>query len=151
VSAGERELGVLGELHPLVREAFDLPEQPVLALEWNLEALLDAATAAEAEKEVGFLSPYAQVHEDLALVVDEATPALDVQRTILESGYPLVIDATLFDVYRGEQIGAGKKSLAFALSYQAPNRTLSDRDVTKLRKRIIKTLEKELDAKLRGG
>jgi phenylalanyl-tRNA synthetase beta chain len=151
LTVDDREIGVLGEIHPLVREAFDLPAQPVLALAWDVEVLAEAMHAAEAEKDVGMLSPYAPVHEDLALVVDEETPALDVQRAILEAGKPLVIDAVLFDAYRGKQIGEGKKSLAFALSYQAPNRTLSDRDVTKLRKRIIKNVEREVGAKLRGG
>lgn len=151
VSVYDRELGVLGELHPLVREAFDLPAQPVAVLLWDLDVLLDAATEADAEKRVGMISPYAPVHEDLALVVDEATPAVEVQRAILEAGRPLVTEATLFDVYRGAQVGPGKKSLAFALSYQAPNRSLSDRDVTKLRQRIAKAVEKGLGARLRGS
>ncbi|MGC9522005.1 MAG: phenylalanine--tRNA ligase subunit beta [Anaerolineae bacterium] len=150
VRVGEQPLGVLGELHPLVREAFDLPDQPVLILDWDLEVLFEAAASAESMKKIGTLSPYAPVHEDLAVVVDEVVPALDVRRVLLEAGRPLVTEVTLFDVYRGEQVGAGKKSLAFALSYQALDRSLSDRDVTKVRQRLIKRLEQELDAKLRG-
>ncbi|MCD6287018.1 MAG: phenylalanine--tRNA ligase subunit beta [Anaerolineae bacterium] len=149
-SVDGQPLGVLGEMHPLVREAYDLPAQPVVALEWDLEVLLAAAEAADAEKQVVPLSPYAPVHEDLALVVDEATPVLDVQRAIMAAGYPLVTEAALFDVYRGEQVEAGKKSLAFALSYQAPNRSLSEKDVRKLRKRLIKSLMRKLGATLRG-
>ncbi|MCU0519740.1 MAG: phenylalanine--tRNA ligase subunit beta [Anaerolineae bacterium] len=151
VSIGNRALGVLGELHPRVRDNFDLPEQPVLALEWDLEVLLDAADVADAEKQIGRLSPHAPVHEDLALVVDEATPAVEVKRAIEAAGRPLVTEVVLFDVYRGEQAGPGKKSLAFGLSYQAPDRSLSDRDVVKVRARIIKTVEKELGARLRGS
>jgi phenylalanyl-tRNA synthetase beta chain len=150
VSVDGRVLGVMGEIHPLVCEAFDLPDQPVLGLEWDLDVLLDAAEVADEEKQVGLFSPYAPVHEDMAVVVDEATQAVDVRRTLLEAGYPLVSEVVLFDVYRGEQVGPGKKSLAFSLSYQAPNRSLSDRDVGKLRKRLIKALAKDLDAKLRG-
>ena len=150
VSVDGQPLGVVGEIHPLVREAYDLPAQPVVGLEWDLEVLLAAAEAADAEKQVVPLSPHAPVHEDLALVVDEATPALDVRRAIMAAGYPLVTEAVLFDVYRGEQVEAGKKSLAFALSYQAPNRSLSEKDVRKLRKRLIKSLATKLDAKLRG-
>src|SRR5690606_13773047 len=116
VSIDDQELGVLGEVHPLVREAFDLPRQPILILNWDVEVLLAAAAAAEATKQVEALSPYAPVHEDIALVVDEATPAVEVQRELLRAGYPLLKEATLFDVYRGEQVGAGKKSLAFALA-----------------------------------
>jgi len=150
VYAGELLLGSLGELHPRVRAAFDLPDQPVLVLEWDLEALLQAAGAAESSKKVGMLSPYPPIHEDLALVVDEATPALEVQRAILEGGYPLVTEALLFDIYRGEQVGAGKKSLAFALTYQAPDKLLDEKDVERLRKRILKAAEQRVGAKLRG-
>lgn len=150
VWVGETRLGDLGELHPVVRAAFDLPEQPVLVLEWDLEALLAAAGEAERTKKVGTLSPYPPIHEDLALVVDEATPALEVQRALIEGGYPLVTAAVLFDMYRGEQVGAGKKSLAFALTYQAPDKMLDEKDVERLRKRIIKAAEQRVGAKLRG-
>ncbi len=151
VTVGERELGYLGELHPLVRAAFDLPEQPVALLEWDLEALLAAARSAEAGKHIGTVSAYPPVHEDLAFIVDEATPALAVQRALLQAGLPLVTHALLFDIYRGPQLGEGQKSLAFALTYQAPDRALDERDVEKLRSRIIKTLEKQLHARLRGA
>jgi phenylalanyl-tRNA synthetase beta chain len=151
VAFGEDELGVVGELHPLVREAFDLPEQPVLLLDWDLDLLMEAARAADAAKEVGRISNYPMVHEDLALVVDEAVPALDVQRAILAAGAPLVIEAVLFDVYRGAQVAQGRKSLAFALTYQSPGQQLSEKDVTKLRQRILKRLRKDLDATLRGA
>jgi len=150
VSVGDRELGVLGELHPLVRAAFSLPEQPVMLLEWDLDALLDAAGEAEAKKRIGFISTYAPVYQDLALVVAESVPALDVQRAIIKAGYPLVTRALLFDVYRGPQVGAGKKSLAFALTYQAPDKSLNERQTAGLRKRILKQLQRQLGAELRA-
>jgi phenylalanyl-tRNA synthetase beta chain len=149
VTLGGKTLGVVGELHPLVRETFDLPEQPVVVMEWDLELLLDAARAADAEKTVGTVSNFAPVHQDLALVVDEGVPALEIQRAILEAGEPLVKEAVLFDVYRGQQIAEGKKSMAFSLTYQAPDRTMSEKDIAKLRKRILKHLEKAVGAKLR--
>jgi len=150
VTVNDRELGVVGELHPLVREAFNLPEQPIVMLEWDLDALLDAARQADAEKKIGTLSNYPPVYEDLALVVDESLPAAEVQRAILEAGHPLVTQALLFDVYRGEQVGAGRKSLAFALTYQSPGKPLNERDVAKLRARVIKLVQKQLNATLRG-
>lgn len=150
VRAGELELGTLGELHPRVRDAFDLPEQPIVVLEWDLDALLIATGQAEKDKQVGLISSYAPVREDLALVVDEGTPALDVQRAIILAGQPLVTRALLFDVYRGEQIPSGKKSLAFALTYQSPSRSMNERDVSKLRQRIIKQLEASIGATLRA-
>ena len=151
VLVGDRVVGVLGDIHPLVRAAYDLPEQPVVALEWDLEALLDAARDAESQKKISAISIYAPVYEDLALVVDEKLPALEVQRAILSAGNPLVLKATLFDTYRGDQIEVGKKSLAFALMYQSPGRPLEEHDITKLRERIVKQLAKQLGAKLRGA
>ncbi len=151
VTVNDRALGVVGELHPLVREAFDLPEQPVVMLEWDLDVLLDTARQADAEKKIGTLSIYPPVYEDLALVVDEAMPAAEVQRAILDAGRPLVTQALLFDVYRGEQVSAGRKSLAFALTYQSPGKPLDERDVAKLRERVIKLVQKQLNATLRGA
>ncbi len=145
-----KPLGVIGELHPVVREAFDLPEHPTVLLEWNLETLLAAAGAVEPAKRMGLISNYPPVHEDLALVVDEDVPALDVQRAIIKAGYPLVTRALLFDVYRGPQLAAGKKSLAFALSYQAPDKQLSDKNINSLRRRILKQVKKRFGATLRA-
>jgi phenylalanyl-tRNA synthetase beta chain len=150
VTADDLVLGTLGELHPKVRDAYNLPEQPVVILEWDLDALLEAVKLAEEDKQVGLISAYAPVHEDLALVVSDDTPALDVQRTIIEAGRPLVTRALLFDVYKGEQVPSGMKSLAFAVTYQSPSRTLKDRDVTRLRKRILKQLENKIGATLRS-
>ncbi len=151
VSVDGKLLGYMGELHPLVRETFDLPAQPVALLEWDLDILLTAAHQAGATKRIGFISPYAPVYEDIALVVDEEMPAIQVQRAILRAGAPLVTQALLFDVYRGPQVGAGKKSLAFALTYQAPDKALSERQIERLRQRIIKQVTKQLHATLRGA
>ncbi len=151
VSVNQQSLGYIGELHPLVREAFDLPEQPIVLLEWDLDVLLDAAQGADVQKRAAFVSTYPLVHEDLAFVVEESVPALDVQRAIMKAGDPLVTRALLFDTYRGPQVGAGRKSLAFALTYQSPSKPLKERDVEKLRKRIIKRLEKDLGAVLRSA
>ena len=147
VSAGGRAVGAMGELHPLVREAFDLPPQPVCALEFDLEALL---AGWGGPRKVTPLSIHPPVYEDLAVVVDEHVPAEQVYNLIVQTGAPLVRSAVLFDVYRGEQIGAGRKSLAYRLTYQADDRTLTDQEVARLRSRIIRRLERELGAALRG-
>ncbi len=145
-----KRLGFIGELHPLVREAFALPEQPIVLLEWDLDLLLAAAGAVEPERRLKFISNFPPVREDLALVVDEDVPALDVQRAILKAGYPLVVGALLFDVYRGPQVPPGKKSLAFALSYQAPDKMLSSKNINSLRRRILKQVQKRFGATLRA-
>ena len=139
--------GWLGEVHPLVREQFDLPAQPVLAADLDLELLLGQV---DERYRVQPVPEYPPVKEDLAVIVDETTPAANVQLAIEAAGGPLLAGATLFDLYRGAQIGAGKKSLAYRLTYQAPNRTLTDTEVAKLRAKIVKRLQDELGAVLRS-
>ncbi len=140
-------IGAMGELHPLVREAFDLPEQPVCMLEFDLDTLL---AAREGALRMTSISAHPPVYEDLAVVVDESVPAVRVQDLIAQTGAPLVRSVLLFDVYRGEQLGAGRKSLAYRLTYQADDRTLTDREVAKLRGKIVRRLAQELEATLRS-
>jgi len=90
------------------------------------------------------------VVEDLAFVLDETIPAADVTTHIWQCGGKLLADLQLFDVFRGGQIGSGKKSLAYHLTYQAADRTLTDKEAAQVRNRIIKRLEQELGAKLRS-
>jgi phenylalanyl-tRNA synthetase beta chain len=143
---GER-VGRLGELHPRVTGAFDLPRQPVCALELDVDALL---RHWREDRQMTPLSTHPPVYEDLAFVVEESLPAEQVRALIAQTGLPLVRRVTLFDVFRGDQAGAGRKSLAYALTYQADDRTLTDDEVAKVRTRIVKRLEKELDARLRA-
>jgi phenylalanyl-tRNA synthetase beta chain len=140
-------IGTLGELHPAVKDAFDLPEQRVAAAELDLEALLAQVPAAWFVEPI---STYPAVLQDLAVVVDEGVPAAVVQSLIAETGGFLLREVNLFDVYRGEPIPAGKKSLAYALSFQAPDKTLSDRIVAKQVQRIVGQLKRELGVELRG-
>jgi phenylalanyl-tRNA synthetase beta chain len=147
LSIGERVIGALGEVHPLVREAFDFPEQPVLACELDFEALLKATPAASRTTDV---PRFPAMSEDLALIVDDKVSAEKVQATIMAAGAGTVLkNAQVFDVFKGEQIGAGKKSLAYRLTYQA-DRTLTDEEVAKVRGQIVNRLREELNAVLRG-
>ena len=147
VSVGDDIVGVMGELHPLVREPFDLPAQPVCALEFDLDRLL---AAWGAPRRMAPISVHPPVYEDLAVVVNEGVPAVRVRDLIAQTGSSLVRSVVLFDVYRGEQVGVGKKSLAYRLTYQADDRTLTDREVAKLRGKIMRRLERELGATLRS-
>jgi phenylalanyl-tRNA synthetase beta chain len=140
---------MMGELHPQVREAFELPEgQPVCALEFDLDELL--ATWG-APRTLAPISVHPPVYEDLAIVVDEGVSETQVRTLITQTGSTLVRSVMLFDVYRGEQVGAGRKSLAYRLIYQANDRTLTDKEVAKLRGKIVRRLEKELGAVLRAA
>ncbi len=138
---------MLGELHPLVRERYELPEAPLLAAEFDLDLLLEAIPERQPIQAVPVFPP---VLEDLAVVVDDSLPAERVAEVIQHAGGTMLTSVRLFDVYRGEQTGAGKKSLAYSLTYQAPDRTLTDKQVGKIRKRIIRRLEQELGAVLRS-
>ena len=142
-----RQIGVLGEVHPLVRQGYDLPDQPVLAADLDLEALLAVVPERQVVRPVPAFPP---VLEDLAVVVEEALPAEQVEAVIRQAGGALVIEIRLFDLYRGEQIGPGRKSLAYALTYQATDRTLTDEEVAQVRGRIVRQLEEALGARLRS-
>jgi phenylalanyl-tRNA synthetase beta chain len=144
---GEQSLGVMGELHPLVREHYELPATPMLAADLNLKLILEALPERYTVQPVPAFPP---VLEDLAFIVDETVPAAKVEETIRQAGGKVVVAVRLFDVYRSAQIGAGLRSLAYSLTYQAADRTLSDKDVAGIRQRIIRRLEQELGAKLRS-
>ena len=150
LSVGGSVVGVMGELHPLVREKFGLPEQPVCALEFDLEALLAKAIAVGEVRTMQPTSRFPAVVQDMSLVVDEDLPAQQVQEVIAETGGKLLRRVELFDLYRGEQIPPGKKSLAYSLTYQADDRTLTDNEVAKIQTRIVRRLAQELGAELRA-
>jgi phenylalanyl-tRNA synthetase beta chain len=147
IQAGENRIGVIGELHPLVHERYSLPDTPLVAAELDLERLLAIIPSGTPIQSVSTFPP---VLEDLALVVDESVPAQAVSNAIKTAGGRTVTSIRLFDVYKGEKIGKGKKSLAYSLTYQDPQRTLTDEAVSKIRQKIIRYLEKELDARLRS-
>ena len=140
-------LGTAGELHPMVKQQLNLrTEHPVLGADLDLTVLLDAARP---HFTVDPVPQYPAVREDLALLVPRNLPAGDVESALLDAGRPLLVEARLFDVYDDEKLG-DEKSLAYRLTFQAPNRTLKDKDVSKQRQRILRTLERGLGAKLRS-
>ncbi len=141
------ELGVMGELHPLVRRHYDLPDAPLLVADLDLTAI---CAFAPNRFTIEPTPAYPPVLEDLALVLDETIPAEQVEAVIRQAGGKTLADLRLFDVYRGGQTGEGKKSLAYSLTYQSSEKTLTDDEVLKIRQRIVRELEKELGAKLRA-
>ncbi len=147
VFSGETRLGVFGELHPLVQERFDLGTAPVICGEFDLQTLLPLVPARFDTSGVPGFPP---VLEDLALVVEESVPASKVADLIYQTGGVLVSSVRLFDVFRGGQVGDGKKSLAYSITYQAADRTLTDAEVAGVRQKIIKRLEREVSATLRS-
>jgi phenylalanyl-tRNA synthetase beta chain len=146
VKVNGQAIGAFGELHPLVKEKYDLGDSPVLVAEFDLEALRTLNPAYR----VTPVPEFPPVFEDIAVVVDETVDASRVEALIRQTGGKSVTNVHLFDLYRGDQIGAGKKSLAYSLTYQAPDKTMTDAEAAAIRNKIVKRLEGEVGAKLRG-
>ncbi|HSD23834.1 MAG TPA: phenylalanine--tRNA ligase subunit beta [Solirubrobacterales bacterium] len=126
------EIGWLGEIHPLVCRDWDL--DAAAAFEVGLAPLVAASPIGEETYED--VISYPAVHQDIAVVVDESVPGAEVRAAVLEGGGDLLRSAEVFDLYRGEQVGEGRKSLALRLSFRAADRTLTDEEVTERRQAI---------------
>jgi phenylalanyl-tRNA synthetase beta chain len=146
VKVAERVVGVFGELHPLVKDRYELGEAPVIVGEFDLDLLRSLQPSYELEP----IAETPPIYEDIAVIVDESVEAAAVEALIRQTGGRSVTHVRLFDVYRGEQVGAGKKSLAYSLTYQAEDRTMTDAEAAAIRTKIVKRLEHEAGAKLRA-
>ncbi|MGE3541434.1 MAG: phenylalanine--tRNA ligase subunit beta [Candidatus Tectimicrobiota bacterium] len=140
-----QQLGIIGEAHPQVCERFDLPDQPVAVLELHLDLLLAQRQPQRYQR----IARFPAVLEDMALVVDADLPAQTVEETIRAAGGSLLRQVTLFDLYQGEQIAAGKKSLAYALTFQAEDRSLTEDEVLQLYQQIQQHAATTLGAEAR--
>ena len=139
--AAQLEAGVIGELHPLVLEGG-----------WGffeLDAATLGALAPDARQYVDVIT-YPALKQDLAFVVDEDVPAGDLVAAAREAAGPELRGMRVFDVYRGEQAGVGRKSIAFRVEFQSPERTLTDEDGAALRERIVALLAERFGATLRA-
>ena len=145
VLLGNRRIGVFGEVHPEVLENYDLPYKAYL-FEFDLEGLADAATFA---KRFEPISIYPKVARDLAIVVDKETLSDMPTELIYTTGGDSVDSVRLFDVYEGEQVPEGKKSLAYTITYHSATETLTDKAVNTLHDEVVKCLNRELGAELR--
>ncbi|MET1004515.1 MAG: phenylalanine--tRNA ligase subunit beta, partial [Propionibacteriaceae bacterium] len=135
-------IGFAGELHPDVCRAFGLPPR-TSAAEIDLDALVALAPAGG---EVVPISGYPVAKEDVALIVDRDVPAAEVETALRSGAGPLLESVRLFDVYTGEQIGADKKSLAYALRFRAPDRTLTDAEAAAARDAAVAAAVQAFDA-----
>lgn len=144
---GQPPIGEVAELHPRVAELFDLPGR-VAVLELDLGPLLAAASTDLSYREI---SRYPPVHRDLAFVVVRDVPAEAVRGSLIEEAGELLDRALLFDVYEGEPLPAGKKSLAFSVDFRALDRTLTDEEVEERVRAIAERLRREAGAELRTG
>lgn len=139
-------IGWLGELHPLVLQAYDL-RGPAVAAEFDLDQLLRVACETPLYRDLLSFPP---VEQDLALVVDKSVPAAALIAKLREAAGPLLEEVRVFDLYEGEQIPENKKSLALRLSFRSPDRTLSEGEVNELRVLVLARLREQLGAELRA-
>ncbi|MCH7897121.1 MAG: phenylalanine--tRNA ligase subunit beta, partial [candidate division NC10 bacterium] len=142
---GRQVLGWIGELHPEVVRGFDL-KTGVVAMEIDLDLLDRHRRPAP-----GYTPPprYPAVFRDMAVVVPERMPAAEVEAAIRRTGGMLLEAVGLFDVYRGEPVPEGQKSLAFSIQYRSADRTLTDEEVATIHEKIVQTVERELGGVLR--
>jgi phenylalanyl-tRNA synthetase beta chain len=146
VHVGGEAVGWLGEVHPLVVREWDLPDQAA-AFELDLDRVAELAAARlEVYEDV---TSYPAVRQDLAIVLPDDVPAARALAVVREAGGELLAGARVFDAYRGEQVGEGKVSVAVALEFRAPDRTLTDEEVDERRAAIAAALRSELGGDLR--
>jgi phenylalanyl-tRNA synthetase beta chain len=137
-AAGGQEIGWIGELHPLVTREWDIGG-PAAAFELDVDALIEL-TAGELQV-YGDVTTFPAVLQDIAVVVAEDVPASRVEEAVRAGGGDLLGKVSVFDLYRGEQVGEGNKSLALRLEFRAPDRTLTDEEVAERRTAIERELE----------
>ena len=143
IRVGDWPIGYAGELAPAVVERLGLPPRTA-AIEMNLDAL-----PGRQPPTAPVISPYPPVHLDVALVVDAAVAAADVTAALHDGGGELLESVRLFDVYTGDQVGSGRKSLAFAMVVRAPDRTLTAADATAVRDAAVAVAAERTGAVLR--
>lgn len=144
IFADGKLIGYAGELHPAVIERCGLPAR-TCAMEISVDALPHTVVLPSPK-----IFSYPPVMQDVALVVDELTPSSEVERALRRGAGDLLEDVSLFDVFRGEQIGNGKKSLAFKLRFRAPDRTLTEDEASESRNMAVDAAHEAVDAVIRA-
>ena len=140
----DQYIGVVGEVHPRVLSAFDINE-PVYLVEIDLKKLVQFSNVHRLYHSI---PKFPSIIRDMALIVDANINHQKVKKIILD--FPLVEEVEIFDVYSGEQVPAGKKSLAYRVGYRSPNHTLTDTEVSRVQEQVLKRLSMELGAVLRS-
>ena len=139
---GER-VGVLGALHPAIQRKLGL-DQSIFVFELRLVSLLEARMP-----QVSALSKYPEVQRDMAIVIDEAVSADSISNLVRASAGEFLTDLRIFDVYQGDAIAKGQKSVAFGLTWQHPSRTLGDEEITAIIGNCVNALQEQFNADLR--
>jgi phenylalanyl-tRNA synthetase beta chain len=138
-------IGFVGQVHPKVEKDLDLKETYVFEL--SLKALLEAETPP---LQYTSIPRFPSITRDIALVVDKEKTAGELREIIVEAGSKLLKEVHVFDLYEGERMEAGKKSIAFSLKYFDPEKTLTDEDIAKAHEKVLQAVKEQAGAVLRG-
>ena len=143
----EVELGIMGEVHPDVASNYGIGEK-VYCGEFFLDRLIEFSS-----REIQYSKPpkYPSTSRDIAMVVSESTPVAEIEKVIKEAGAEILRSVKLFDIYRGIQVGAGKKSVAYSLTYRHDDRTLTDVETEEAHAKVVEALKNNLGASIRDN
>jgi phenylalanyl-tRNA synthetase beta chain len=141
----DQRIGFVGQIHPSVQKELDIKD--TLVFELSLQTVLDIVTEP---LQYTSIPRFPSITRDIALVADKETASGTLKEIILSSGAPLLKEVHVFDLYEGEHMEAGKKSIAFSLKYADPEKTLTDEEVTKVHDKVLKALAEQAGAVLRG-
>jgi phenylalanyl-tRNA synthetase beta chain len=142
---GGKPVGVLGQVHPKVATNFKVGTEVYAAL-LDFEALLSGYTTDRQYKQ---LPKFPATGRDIAVLLDSKINVGEIEKIIMKQNNPILQSFNLFDVYQGEQVGEGKKSVAYSLTFRAEDRTLTDEEVNAVMDKILADLATELRAELR--
>lgn len=143
---GDQKIGILGELHPEVVDNYGIGKRVYMA-QLDFDAIIEKT---KLEVEFKALPKYPSVARDIAVVVDEDILVGEIEAIIIEHGEELVEEIQLFDIYRGDQIDEGSKSVAFSIIYRSHESTLKDDEINRIQNLIIKDLKGKLNGELRA-
>jgi len=143
----EVELGIMGEVHPDVASNYGIGDK-VYCGEFFLDRLIEFSS-----REIQYSKPpkYPSTSRDIAMVVSESTPVAEIEKVIKEAGTEILRSVKLFDIYRGIQVGAGKKSVAYSLTYRHDDRTLTDVETEEAHAKVVEALKNNLGASIRDN
>ncbi len=140
-----KEIGFIGQIHPHVQKELDLT--PTFVVELSLKDILEADVDEILYQPI---PRFPSMTRDIALVVDKSVAAGDMKQVIIDAGGKLLRDVTIFDLYEGERMEPGKKSVAYSIKYYDPERTLTEEEVTKAHDKVLKAVAEKFNATLRS-
>ncbi len=145
---GERPIGLIGELHPSIRAAYQLPSQTIAIANLAIDPFVSPSWAV---RQIDPISPYPAVVEDLAFLVDMETTAQQVLMAIREGGGTALTETKLFDLYQGHPLPETQKSLAFKVTYQSHTHNLNPKDTERIRRKIVQAVAQQTGGELRSA